>query len=42
MGDTIEDMNTEVEQKDNKKQFFKNKIGLPDSKIVEEMNKLGF
>ena len=34
MGDTIEDMDIEIEQK-------VNKIGLTDSKVIEEMDRLG-
>ena len=41
MGDTIEDMDKETEQKDNKTEFIENKIGLPDCKDIEELNKLG-
>ena len=41
MGDTFEDVDIEIEQKDNKKEFLESKIGLPDCKIIEEMNKLG-
>ena len=40
MGDTISDMDIEMEQKDNKKQVLEDKIAIPDSKIVEEMNRL--
>ena len=40
MGETIEDMDTEMD-KDNKTDFLENKIGLPDCKVREEMNKLG-
>ena len=40
MGDTIEDMDIEIEQKD-KIEFLENKIGLPDCKVIEEMNRLG-
>ena len=40
MGDTINDMDVEIEQKDNKKLFLENKIGVTDDKIVEEMNRL--
>ena len=40
MGDTIEDMDFEIEQKDNKIDFLQNKITLPDRKVIEEMNKL--
>ena len=42
MGDTIENMDIEIQQNDNKKDFLKNKIGLSDSKVMEQMNKLGF
>ena len=40
MGDTIDDMDIEIEQKDNKISFLENKIGVTDDKIVEEMNRL--
>ena len=40
MGETISDMDMELEQKDNKKQFLEDKIGIPDSKVIEEMNRL--
>ena len=40
MGDTINDMDVEIEQKDNKKSFLENKIGVTHDKIVEEMNRL--
>ena len=40
MGDTINDMDVEIEQKDNKILFLENKIGVTDDKIVEEMNRL--
>ena len=40
MGDTIEDMDIEIEQKDTKIEFLEIKIGLPDCKIIEKMNKL--
>ena len=40
MGNFIEDMDIEIEQKDNKIDFLENKIRLPDSKSIEEMNKL--
>ena len=39
MGDTIDDMDIETEQKDNKISFLENKIGVTDDKIVEEMNR---
>ena len=40
MGDTINDMDIEIEQKDNKKNFLENQIGIADEKVVEEMYKL--
>ena len=40
MGDTIEDTDIERELKDSKIELLENKIGLPDSKVIE-MNKLG-
>ena len=40
MGDKISDMDIELEQKDNKIQFLEDKVGIPDSKIDEEMNRL--
>ena len=39
MGDTIEDK--EIEQKDHKMEFLENKIGLPDSKVIEQIRRLG-
>ena len=41
MGDTIEDMDIEREQKSKKVEFSESKIGLPDSTVVDEMNRLG-
>ena len=41
MGDTFEDMDIEIEQKYKKLKFLRNKIGLPDCKVIEEMDKLG-
>ena len=41
MGDTIEDMDIEIEQTDNKIENFENKMGVPDSSFVEEKKKLG-
>ena len=41
MGDTIEDMDIEIEQKDNKMEFLENKMDLPDCKVIEEMNRPG-
>ena len=40
MGETISDIDVEMEQKDNKIQFLEDKIGLPDSEVIEEMNRL--
>ena len=42
MGDTFEDMDIEIEQRDNKLEILENKKGLPGSKVIEEMNRLGF
>ena len=40
MGDTINDMDVEIEQKDNNISFLENKIGVTDDRIVEEMKRL--
>ena len=40
MGNTLEDMDVETEQKDNKMKLLEKKIGLPDCKVIEEMNRL--
>ena len=40
MGETISDMDIESKQKCNRIQFLEDKIGTPDSKTVEEMNRL--
>ena len=40
MGETMSDMDIELEQKDNKIQFLEDKIGIPYSKFIEEMNRL--
>ena len=40
MGDIKNDMDVELEQKDNKISFLENKIGVTDDKIVEEMKRL--
>ena len=42
MGETIEDMDIDKEQKDNKISFLENKMGITDDKVVEEMKKLDF
>ena len=39
-GDTINDMDIELEEKDNKKSFLENKIGVTDDRVIEEMNRL--
>ena len=39
---TIEEMDKQKEQKDNKTEVLENKIGLPDCKVIEEMNRIGF
>ena len=40
MGDTINDMDVEKEEKDNKLSFLENKIGVTDDKVIEEMKRL--
>ena len=40
MGDTINDMDMEIEQKDDKISFLENRIGVTDNKVVEEMNRI--
>ena len=40
MGGTILDMDIEIEQKANRKQFLEDKIGIRDPKFLEEMNRL--
>ena len=40
MGDTRDDMDIEIEQKDNKISFLENKIGVTDDKVTEEMKRL--
>ena len=40
MGETISDMDIEIEQKDKKIQFLEDKIGMPDSKVMEEITRL--
>ena len=42
MGEAVSGMDIELEQKDNKIQFFEDKRVIPDSKGIEEMNRLGF
>ena len=42
MGDPIEEMHIEIEQKDEKKRIFQNKIGLQHSEVIEEMKRFGF
>ena len=41
MGDTYEDMDIEMEQKDIKVENLENKKVLPDCKVIEEMIRLG-
>ena len=38
--ETISDMDVEIEQKDNKIQFSEEKVGIPDSEVIEKMNRL--
>ena len=40
MGDTINNMDIEIAQKDNKINFLEDKIGIADDKVVEEMYNL--
>ena len=40
MGETVSDMDIKLEQKDNKMQFSDDRIGIPDSKVIEEMKRL--
>ncbi len=40
MGDTINDMDIEIEQKDNKIIYLENRIGIADEMVIEEMNSL--
>ena len=40
MGEPKSDMDLELEQKDNKIQFLEDKLVKPDSKSVEDMNRL--
>ena len=40
MGETISDKGIELDQEVKKIQFLEDKIGRPDSKIIEEMNRL--
>ena len=40
MGDTVQDLDIKIEQKDSKIDFSESKERLPDSKVIEEMNKL--
>ena len=41
MGESIEDMDMEIEQKDDKIEYLEIKIGSHDCKVIEEMNRLG-
>ena len=40
MGEAISDMDIDLEQKDNKKQFLEDEIGIPESRVIEEKNRL--
>ena len=40
MGETISDMDLQMEHKDNKIQSLADEIGIPDSKKIEELNRL--
>ena len=40
MGETISERDMEKEQKDNKIQFLEDKLGIPESKVIKEMNRL--
>ena len=40
MGETISALDVEIEQKDNKVQILEEKLGIPDSKVIEEMKRL--
>ena len=40
MGETISDVDMEIEQKDKKTHSLEDKIGIPDSNVIEEMNRL--
>ena len=40
MGETVSYMGEEEEKIDIKTQFLENKIGILDSKVIEEMNRL--
>ena len=39
MGEKISDIDIELEQKDNKINFSEDKIGIPDSEVIEETNR---
>ena len=39
MGETMSDIDMEIEQKYNKIHFLEDKIGIPNSKVIEEMNR---
>ena len=41
MADTFEDTDIETEQKSHKRDFLEKKIGLPDSRVIEEIIKKG-
>ena len=39
--DTTEHVDLELKQKDNEIELLENKIGLPESEVIEQMNRLG-
>ena len=40
MRETISEMDIDLEQKDNKVQILEDKVGIPDSKVIERKNRL--
>ena len=40
IGDTIEDSDKEIEQKDVNIELLENKVGIPNAKVIEEKNRL--
>ena len=40
MGETISDMDLEINEKDNKTHFLEDNIAIPKSKVIEEINRL--
>ena len=41
MGDSIEEIDLEMKQKQRKIDILENTIGLPDCEVIEELNRLG-